>query len=337
MRICIKTITGKKYELEVDPSQTILDIKSILQNDYNFTGTISLIYQSKELIDSQVIGSFEFSENSFIVLFTRKIPVKKNTVDSTKTNPLNVEKNDDNESTNKFTETQTKPEGEQPINTERSDYIRSSPIKNLCFTAKTNFDDPPDFQDKVEQLKILGYGDCDCENALRAAIYQVDLAADYLVSGQIPDIPKPLQLNEDLVIPKSSFEEDFNEEEENEEKEYLNDLILLKKVFQENPENFPEEVRQLEESDPEMARTIKRDPALFLYQLGLDPSKFDTEAVKRPSSKYEELMNQFNLEEKNAIHRIESNGFDTMTVIQVFIACDKNEELTTSCLVSMRT
>ena len=80
MRICIKTITGKKYELEVDPSQTILDIKSILQNDYNFTGTISLIYQSKELIDSQVIGSFEFSENSFIVLFTRKIPVKKNTV-----------------------------------------------------------------------------------------------------------------------------------------------------------------------------------------------------------------------------------------------------------------
>lgn len=334
MRICFKTITGKKYELEVDPSQTILDIKSILQNDYNFTGTISLIYQSKELIDSQVIGSFEFSENSFIVIYTRKIPVKKNTDNSIKTNPQNIEKNDDNESTNKSTETQTKSEGEQPINIERSDYIHSSPIKNLCLTAKTNFDDPPDFQDKVEQLKVLGYGDCDCENALRAALYQVDLAADYLVGGQIPDIPKPLQLDEALNSLKKDCEE---EEEANENIEYLNDLIFLKKTFQEHPENFPDYVRQLEESDPEMARTIKRDPALFLYKLGLDPSKFDTETVKRPSSKYEELMNQFNLEEKNAIHRIESNGFDTMTVIQVFIACDKNEELTTSCLVSMRT
>ena len=47
-------------------------------------------------------------------------------------------------------------------------------------------------------------------------------------------------------------------------------------------------------------------------------------------------MRQFNSEEKNAIHRLELNGFDVMTVIQVYIACDKNEELTTSCLDSMK-
>lgn len=330
MKICFKAITGKKYELEIDPSQTVSEIKSLLQTNFNFTGTISLLYQSKILDDSQVIGTFEFPENSFIVVYTRKLPVKKNT-DETKENQQKSEKADENESI----KSNEKHEEERSMNAEPSNHIHTSPIKNLLLTNKTNFDDPPDFHDKIEQLKVLGYGESDCENALRAALYQVDLAADYLVGGQIPDIPTPLQLDETLASLKKNCEDE--EEETNENIEYLNDLIFLKQTFQEKPEKFPEYVNQLQESNPELVRTIRRDPALFLYKLGLDPSKYDTESVKKPSSKYEELMNQFNPEEKNAIHRIESNGFDTMTVIQVFIACDKNEELTNSCLVSMRT
>lgn len=333
MKICFKTITGKKYEIELDPSQSILDVKSILQNDYKISGTISLLYQSKILDDSQTIKSINLTENSFIVIYTRKLPPKKNTTDSAKENQSIIEnKVDKNDGSSNLSdhEINTQTKEEQSETSDALKYIHSTPIKNFFDNIQHN--DPPDFHEKVEQLKVLGYGEYDCEEALRAAFYQLDVASDYLCSGNIPKF-SPLNLEETLASLQNNEEED---EEDNQTVEYIKDLLNFKQMLQENPELFPEYVSRLEGPNPEFVKPIKRDPALFLYQLGLDPTKFDIDSVKTPTSKYEELMRQFNSEEKNAIHRLELNGFDVMTVIQVYIACDKNEELTTSCLDSMK-
>ncbi|KAK8886819.1 hypothetical protein M9Y10_037852 [Tritrichomonas musculus] len=331
MKINFKTIAGKKYEIEIDPSQTISEVKSFLQNNHNITGNISLLYKSKYLDDSQTIESIDFTENTFIAIFKGKTQIKKNSVNSDKDHKS---KNEINENQNTFAKTETKTNETQPFNTEPSKHIHSSPIKNLLTTS--NARDPPDFKEKVEQLKVLGFNEYDCENALRATVsYDVELAYEYLASGYIPDIPKQVSIEDTLNILKANC--DDHDEEEDENIQLLNDLVYLKKLLQEKPENFALYVSQIEACFPDLAKTIRRDPALFLTaQLGLDPSKFDIGSVKTPTSEYERLMNQFNSEEKNAIHRIESNGFDTMTVIQVYIACDKNEELTNSCLISMR-
>jgi hypothetical protein len=47
-------------------------------------------------------------------------------------------------------------------------------------------------------------------------------------------------------------------------------------------------------------------------------------------------MGQFSEPEQQTIHTFEKLGFDTMTIIQVFVACDKDPTLTNDCLQSMQ-
>lgn len=337
MRITLKTFAGNAYQIDVEPNQTISTIKGILYDKFGIEEPYTLSYQSKQLNNIQTIDSINYSDEKSILIIKRKIPNQNSAkhLQARKVDPI----------THNNTAIQTRTESSKPetnINTEKENSsinvefkttLHSSPLKNLILSAQTKYGDPPDFNDKVNSLKVLGYDQSSIKRALRAALYRIDLAADYLTSGNIPDIPQQLNLEDNT---ETQSENQGEEEEVDELTQYKNDLLYLKTVFQKEPHNFAHYVSELERNGYEIARTIRRDPSLFLYQLGLDPSNYDIESVKAPTSKYEELMSAFDENERSAIHRIEAAGFDTMTVIQVFTACDKNEELATSCLLSMK-
>ncbi|OHT15909.1 Ubiquitin family protein [Tritrichomonas foetus] len=324
--IHFKTIAGQQYTIEADPTATISELKKILaqQNGFN-ESTITFAFKSKVLEESATIAEIEYTEDLFIVLFIRKNIPKKTAV-------IPKSKNANNEKSTEASKEESSIKNKDPtihntpLRIEPAQQIHTSPLK--IFQPNTE-NDPPDFNEKVETLKAMGYDQPECESALRASLYQVELAAEYLVSGNIPEIPQPLNLNEALL------DSDYSEEED-ENSRFIAEMLTIKNVLDSHPENFAEYIQMLDNSNPELVREIKKDPIMFLHRLGLDPSKFDVSSVKKPASQYEEMMAQFNNEEKQAIHRLEENGFDTMTVIQVFIACDKNEELTNSCLASMR-
>ena len=73
----------------------------------------------------------------------------------------------------------------------------------------------------------------------------------------------------------------------------------------------------------------------FLGSIGLNPDDFDLSGLGR-TTEYERLMSQFTAAERESIHALEKLGLDTMIIIQVFVACDKNEELARECLQGMK-
>jgi hypothetical protein len=46
-------------------------------------------------------------------------------------------------------------------------------------------------EQRIQSLEELGFHRADCEKALKSALFNLDRAADYLVSGSIPE---PLSL-----------------------------------------------------------------------------------------------------------------------------------------------
>jgi hypothetical protein len=89
------------------------------------------------------------------------------------------------------------------------------------------------------------------------------------------------------------------------------------------------------EDNPALAGLIRDDPAAFLGSIGLNPNDFNLNGLGR-TTQYEELMAGFSDVEKASIHALEKLGFDTMTIIQVFVACGNDEALARDCLCSMQ-
>jgi len=69
--------------------------------------------------------------------------------------------------------------------------------------------DPPDFDKKLESLIEMGFIRQQCEKALRAAFYNVDRAAEYLIENKIPEyspsfLPEIEQRKQEFVVNNNS-------------------------------------------------------------------------------------------------------------------------------------
>lgn len=199
--------------------------------------------------------------------------------------------------------------------------------------------DPPGFKAKVDQLADMGFSRGDCERAVRAALGNVDRAAEFLLSGQIPDAPRPMLSTAVIPMSDSDSSEDEVAPEEDEDEDDVDSQLRRFTHFRNqmirNPEKLRTFLQEVADQNPGLTRLIQDDPAAFLGSIGLNPNDFDLTGLGR-TTEYERLMGQFNDEQRAAIHRLEALGFDTMTVIQVYEACDRDEALTQECLRSMQ-
>ena len=59
MQLLVKTVSGRTLALEVQPSETVEDVKMMLQEKENVDADHQrLVFAGKELEDSQIIGSY---------------------------------------------------------------------------------------------------------------------------------------------------------------------------------------------------------------------------------------------------------------------------------------
>ena len=79
MKINIKSLVGKTYDLEVNDSDTIKNIKDLIKEKAEITSEkpIRLIFAGKELDDDKKLYSYNISNNSTIHLLTTPKTVKK--------------------------------------------------------------------------------------------------------------------------------------------------------------------------------------------------------------------------------------------------------------------
>ena len=79
MKINVKSLVGKTYDLEVNDSDTIKNIKDLIKEKAEIPSEkpIRLIFAGKELDDDKKLYSYNISNNSTIHLLTTPKTVKK--------------------------------------------------------------------------------------------------------------------------------------------------------------------------------------------------------------------------------------------------------------------
>ena len=71
MQLLVKTVSGRTLALEVQPSETVEDVKMMLQEKENIDYyNQRMVFAGKELEDSQTIGDYNIAEDATVeVLF----------------------------------------------------------------------------------------------------------------------------------------------------------------------------------------------------------------------------------------------------------------------------
>jgi UV excision repair protein RAD23 len=98
----------------------------------------------------------------------------------------------------------------------------------------------------------------------------------------------------------------------------------LRQLVQNNPQVLPGLLQQLSQTNPQLMQIISQNPQAFLNMLRGDPAGGGGgggEGGLPPG------VIQVTQEEKEAIDRLTSLGFDRQTVIEAYFACDKDEQL----------
>jgi UV excision repair protein RAD23 len=318
MLLTFRTIGNQVYKLEFEPSQTIASVKASLASAYDYDlAKMRLIYKAKVLPDSRTLAEAGIDVKGFLVLHA---------VPASSAAPKPEPKTENSPAVAPSVPAPA------PIAPPASFAPTSEP---LPFLPRRNEPTPSGFDNKVANLITLGFSRGDCEAALRASMGNVDRAADFLLSGYVPELP-PMMSAADVPVGDSDSEgPDEDSDEEDDDDVRLRRLVRFRDALIRDPASLRSFLQEMASENPAIAGLIRDDPAAFLGSIGLNPNDFNLQGLGRVS-RYEELMTAFTDGEKYSIHRLEQLGIDTMTIIQVFVACDKNEALTRECLRSMQ-
>jgi UV excision repair protein RAD23 len=110
----------------------------------------------------------------------------------------------------------------------------------------------------------------------------------------------------------------------------------LRRLAQESPEALEGLLAMLAEENPQLSSIIQQHPEEFLRMLMTGPEGMgmmpEDEGMDQPMLGEGEELPQISEADESAINRLMELGFDRGTVVQVYFACDKNEELAANVL-----
>ncbi|ANZ75310.1 BA75_02339T0 [Komagataella pastoris] len=334
MKIVFKDLKKEKVFLDVDPTDTIFSAKEKLATMKNSEASkIKFVYSGKVLQDDKNFEAFKVKENDVIIFMLPNVFKKEE--------PKNLENKIDNSSTESSKTTTTAAPGisvaSVPVNTSES------------FNAST-FAVGNDRENAIRNIMEMGYDRSQVEAALRSAFNNPDRAVEYLLTGL------PVN-NEEPIAGSRSVQDDGQSQpvsntgvestsaetapgtdlfeaaavassgQQQRESTQREDLMQIGELIQNNPEMVEPFLQQIASSNPQLAELIQQNPEEFMRAL-MEGDNGEGELED------EGVQIQVAPEEEAAINRLCELGFDRNLVVQVYFACDKNEEMTADLLFS---
>lgn len=121
-------------------------------------------------------------------------------------------------------------------------------------------------------------------------------------------------------------------------------FTALRMMVQQNPQMLQPVLQQLGQQNPEILRIIQQNQQAFIQMLNEPVTPEQMAQIQAQAAQmgmgedvppgHEQAVIQVTQEEKEIIDRIVGMGFDRNRVIEAFLACEKNEELTVNFLLS---
>lgn len=199
----------------------------------------------------------------------------------------------------------------------------------------------------ISNIMEMGYERSQVEAALRAAFNNPDRAVEYLLTG-IPE--RPLESQETQETQPTTAQPNQTQPSEgnlfeaaaaaqaSEEGGVASDegdqMAQLRELVQNNPEMLEAFLQQLAASNPQLGEMIQENPEEFV-RLMLQGAPEGADFLNEGEGSEEGAVRiQITSDEELAINRLCELGFDRNLVIQVYFACDKNEEMTANLLLS---
>ncbi|VVB11561.1 unnamed protein product [Arabis nemorensis] len=360
MKLTVKTLKGRHFEIRVLPSDTVMAVKKNIEDsqgkDNYPCGQQLLIHNGKVLKDETTLVENKVTEEGFLVVMLSKSKTAGSAGQSSA------------QPTSATTSTTSSTKHAAP-STAQTTAVPASPIPaqeqpaaqtDTYGQAASTLVSGSSLEQIVQQLMDMGGGSWDKETvtrALRAAYNNPERAVDYLYSG-IPEtaevaVPVPgAQMAGSGAAPvpavsrgpNSSPLDLFPQETvaaagtgDPGTLEFLrnNDQFQqLRTMVHSNPQILQPMLQELGKQNPQLLRLIQENQAEFL-QLVNEPyegSDGDADIFDQPDQEMPHAINVTPAEQE-AIQRLEGMGFDRALVIEAFLACDRNEELAANYLL----
>lgn len=298
MKLILKNLKQVQYNVELESEKnTIKDLKNEIEKLHGFdSNLIKLLHNGKVLEDAKTLEEYQIKEDNVIIMMNTKPKEKPNPQPTEQAKPPSPKKE----------EPQKKEEEQKP---------------------KTNN------SEQVNSLVEMGYEREKVEKALNAANGDANLAVEFLNST----IPEPSSNNQQQNQPN-------NNTRSNLPLELRRYASLIKVVCHENNERIFTMLNDMQSKNPALMNKIKEREEDFknllvapINQEDIENCRLLEEDFRRFSSERGTIRINLTQEEREAINRLKDLGdFTESEIIQAYIACDKNEELTANYLFEQK-
>ena len=327
MKITIKNLKQVTFVVEVPSAEsTVLDLKKEIEKSQNFDAEqMKLLFLGVILDNNKKLADYKIEEGATIILMMSKVKVKNNPQQQPdqKVNPQsNEEKKEEKQEQKQEEKQEQKQEEKKP-------------------EQKPQESDENKYAAQIASLIDMGFEKSQAEAAIKAARGQINLAVDYLYSG----IPEGVNDNEPQLGEGEPEGEDGGDDDP-----VKRTASIAKIICQNDPTKLTNLLQNLQQNDPDLFSLINEREEEFKNLLEQPVNENDIRNLRS----FERQMGMggeqggeghghghgqgtitVNLtpEDRVVINRLKELGnFNEADVIQAYIACDKNEEMTANYL-----
>ncbi|XP_014513401.1 ubiquitin receptor RAD23d-like [Vigna radiata var. radiata] len=387
MKVFVKTLKGTHFEIEVQPQDTVSEVKKSIETvqgaDVYPAAQQMLIHQGKVLKDATTLEENNVAENSFIVIMLSKSKSPSGEGSTTSTAP-----------STKTPQTSAPPTSTAPVSTvpqapataEAPPATVTAPVSSAPAPASISSGTPVEgfdiygqaasnlvagsnLEGTIQQIIDMGGGSWDRDTvvrALRAAYNNPERAVEYLYSG-IPEQaeaplvarapagaqpanptaaaapqtaqPAPITSTGPNANPLDLFPQGLPNVGSGAAGAGSLDFLrnsqqfqALRAMVQANPQILQPMLQELGKQNPHLMRLIRDHQADFLRLINEPVEGGEGNILGQLAGGMPQAVT-VTPEERQAIERLEAMGFDRAIVLEVYFACNKNEELAANYLL----
>ena len=331
MKLVIKTLKQVSYNVELTSEKpSVVDLKNELVKSHGFElSSLKLLFNGCVLDDSKNLEDYKIQDGSIIIMMISKVK------------PKNVQPPQNIGSSQQKPE-EKKPEEKKPEEKKPEEKKPSEP-KPVQKPPEQNY------TQQLNSLIDMGFERSQAEAAIKAARGHVDLAVEFLYNG----IPEGIE-----NLNNAEMEEGQDEGEEGDDINEGEDPIkivasIAKIICINNPAALSDLMENIQQTNPELMNSLKEREEEFKHLLEQPVNQEDYRNFQRfgqqlglggeeeGHEEHEHEHRQINLnltpEDQEVIKRLKDLGnFSEADVIQAYIACEKNEELTANYLFEQK-
>ncbi|KAK2580588.1 hypothetical protein KPH14_007710 [Odynerus spinipes] len=267
MIITLKNLQQQTFRVEIDPSETVKELKKHIETKEGFPAEHQkLIYAGKILKDDKPLTEYNIDEKKFIVLMVTKPKADSGSAASEEHNVESDNKGDT--STSSAPPPSTNPTGQsvsQPTANVQESIVTEPAAAGG--QAESTLLMGEEYNTMVNNIMDMGYEREQVEQALRASFNNPDRAVEYLLTGI------PAQLFEDPLEDPAEGQEQLQDQGQGQGQDPLAFLRMqpqfqqMRQVIQQNPQLLNTVLQQIGQTNPALLQHISQNQEAFIRML----------------------------------------------------------------------